>query len=62
LAVIGAGAKNSADRGVMRGAEGVLDAAAGFVRPQTMTSPAVGAIGSAAVPAIEDAQSQFRNR
>lgn len=62
LAVAGAGAKNMADRGVMQGAERVLDSAAGFTRPQQVINPALTASGAASAPALEDAQSRIRNR
>lgn len=61
LAILGAGAKNAADRGVLRGAERVLDSAAGFARPQTAANPMIGATGAGAVPLIEAEQARIRN-
>jgi hypothetical protein len=54
LALAGAGAKGAADRGVMRGAERVLDSAAGFARPQQVMNPVLGATGAASAPALEN--------
>jgi len=61
LAVAGAGAKNFADRAVMRGSEVLLDNAAGFVRPATAANPLLGGAGAALAPIAEDVQGRVRN-
>ena len=61
LAIAGAGAKSVADRSVMRGAEGVLDAAAGFARPSPAVNPLLAATGAVSAPIAEDAQNRIRS-
>jgi hypothetical protein len=60
LAIAGSIAKNGADNSVVRGAERVLDTAAGFSRQPTVSRNALAA-GQAFVPIAEDTATQLQN-
>lgn len=62
---IGAGAKALADRGVVRGADALMDMTSGMVAPQALMARPVNSLAPSAtvlsVPMIENAQTNFRN-
>jgi hypothetical protein len=65
LMAVGAGAKNMADRGVMRGADVLMDMTSGMRTPQSLLAPPVNPLVPAAtmlaVPQLEDAGQPAQN-